>query len=134
MTEKDLGKYQKHYSENGLLKKIGKIAKKAGLKLIYSVLLLWYALKRDNVPVGVKATILGALGYFISIIDFIPDVTPIVGYADDLGAIGIALVVASAYINDEVKEKARKKLRDWFGDYDDSQLNDYEKEIENKKN
>ena len=133
MTEKDLGKFKKYYSAEALLKKIGKMAKKAGLKLIYYVLLLWYTLQKEKTPASIKATIIGALGYFILPLDFLPDVIPVAGYADDLGAIGLAIALALAYIDDEVKEKAKKKLRDWFGEYDENELGKYETEFENNK-
>ena len=63
----------------------------------------------------VKAGIYGALGYLISPFDFIPDFTPIVGYTDDAAAIGIALLLAQMYINDEIKAQARGKIKDIFG-------------------
>ena len=63
----------------------------------------------------VKAGIYGALGYLISPFDFIPDFTPIAGYTDDAAAIGIALLLAQMYINDEIKAQARGKIKDIFG-------------------
>ena len=63
-----------------------------------------------------KATIIGALGYFISPFDALIDLTPIVGYTDDLGVLLLALGVAALYINDHVKAKARKKLCELFGE------------------
>ena len=41
--------------------------------------------------------------------DFIPDIAPIVGYTDDAAAIGIALLLAQMYINDENKVQGRGK-------------------------
>jgi uncharacterized membrane protein YkvA (DUF1232 family) len=63
----------------------------------------------------VKAGIYGALGYLISPFDFIPDFTPIAGYTDDAAAIGIALLLAQMYINDEIKAQAKGKIKDIFG-------------------
>ncbi|MEE9293105.1 MAG: DUF1232 domain-containing protein, partial [Acidobacteriota bacterium] len=48
-------------------------------------------------------------------IDAIPDIIPAVGYADDLGALAVAIATLTAYINPEVKEQARRKLEEWFG-------------------
>ena len=53
----------------------------------------------------IKVTIVSALGYFILPLDAIPDLTPGVGYADDLGALCIALTLAHAHIKDEHKQK-----------------------------
>ena len=43
-TPQDIEQYQEHYSESGLFSKIGKVCKKAGMKAIYYVLLLYYVL------------------------------------------------------------------------------------------
>lgn len=115
-------KYAKRFSENQLWKKIQDFAKQAGLKVMYSVLLLYYAYRRKDTPIWAKRIIIGILGYFISPIDMLPDLTPILGYTDDLGVLSFGLVAIAAYINDDVRITARKKLRDWFGDYDVAEL------------
>lgn len=108
-------KYADDYSEDGLWKKIKDNVSSIGLNLIYKALQLFYVTKEPSCPMKVKAGIYAALGYFISPIDLIPDFTPIAGYADDATAIGIALVLAQMYINDDVKAKARGKIHDIFG-------------------
>ena len=67
-----------------------------------------------------KATIAGALGYFIVPLDAIADITPAVGYADDLGVLALAIAAVAAYINDDVRRKTADKLEAWFGSDDDS--------------
>ncbi|WP_164999553.1 YkvA family protein [Salinicola tamaricis] len=44
---------------------------------------LYFVLKRPDVPIWAKSTIIGALGYFISPLDAIPDVIAGVGFTDD---------------------------------------------------
>ena len=51
-------------------------------------------------------------------IDSIPDLTPFLGYTDDIGVLSFGLVTIAAYINMDVKIDARKKLKDWFGQVD----------------
>ena len=97
-----------------LFQKITKVISRTGKKLIYRSLLLYYAYKRKQTPRWAKAVILGTLGYFISIIDFIPDIIPGLGYTDDFFMIAMALTTLSFYINEEVREKAQLKLREWF--------------------
>ena len=65
----------------------------------------------------IKVTIVSALGYFIFPLDATPDLTLGVGYADDLGALCIALTLAHAHahIKDEHKQKAKKQLNILFG-------------------
>ncbi|NLK11147.1 MAG: DUF1232 domain-containing protein, partial [Staphylococcus equorum] len=68
------------FSEGNFWDKILKFAKSAGLKVIYVALLLYYTMLKKELPSFVKPTILGALGYFISPVDAIPDITPVVGF------------------------------------------------------
>jgi uncharacterized membrane protein YkvA (DUF1232 family) len=55
-----------------------------GREVIEKALWLYYAAQQPNTPLWAKTAIYGALGYFISPIDAIPDITPVIGYADDL--------------------------------------------------
>jgi uncharacterized membrane protein YkvA (DUF1232 family) len=122
--------YTTHFSDDSFWVKIKKQCVKAGAKVIYAALLLFYALQEPAVPLKAKAKITGALGYFIFPVDAIADVTPVVGYADDFGVLMLALVAVSMYINDDVKLKARNKLKDFFGDIIDwNDLDDIEKKI-----
>ncbi|WP_211605080.1 YkvA family protein [Vreelandella arcis] len=52
-----------------------------------------------------KTTIYGALGYFISPVDAIPDLAPIVGYADDIGVLAGALAMVAAHIKGSTMNK-----------------------------
>ena len=97
------------------------MAKKAGIKVIYYALLLFYALQSDKVTVAEKALIIGALGYFILPIDIIPDFMVPIGYGDDL-AVMWGLIKKLDCIDEVVKAQAQAKLTDWFGNYDKSKL------------
>ena len=114
-SEIEVEKYTDKYSEEGLWKKIRENVTSIGIKLIYKALQLYYVAQSPKCPMKVKAGIYGALGYLISPFDFIPDITPIVGYTDDAAAIGIALLLAQMYINDEIKAQAKGKIKDIFG-------------------
>ena len=122
-------KYASLFSENKLLKKIQHFPKQAGLKVVYSVLLLYYAYRRSDTPIWAKRIIIGVLGYFISPIDALPDLTPILGYTDDLGVLSFGLVTIAAYINDEVRITARKKLQDWFGEFNVEELQEVDRQL-----
>ena len=114
--------YQSNYSESGLWKKVKSVAKKAGIKTIYMVLLIHYVLKSPDVPLEDKAKIYGALGYFILPIDLIPDFIPVVGYSDDVAALAFALHAVWKNVTPEIKEQAQHKLREWFGSFDPYEL------------
>lgn len=109
-------KYAKEFSEESFWDKIGSALKKAGAEVIYKALQLYYATQNPSCPVTVKATIYAALGYFILPIDLIPDFIPVVGYSDDLLAIGAALGIANLYVDSEVMRKAKDKMRSLFGE------------------
>ena len=116
LNDVDMDEYADKYSEDGLWKKVKGNAKKAGLGLIYNALKLYYVTENPACPMKVKAGIFAALGYFISPIDLIPDFTPIAGFSDDGGAILLAIGMAQIYIDDTVKEKAKNRIRKFFGD------------------
>ena len=118
----DFEKYSFQYTDNKLFEKLKKFAVKAGKKLVYVVLLLYYTLQKDNVPKKAKAVIIGALGYFITPLDIIADFIPFLGYTDDFGALMMALAVISIYVDKEIKAKAKSRLESWFGEVDDSEL------------
>ena len=122
VAPKDIEKYQVHYNENDFVSKIKKTAKKAGIKVIYLALLLYYVLKSPSVTTADKSKIWGALGYFILPIDLIPDFIPMAGYTDDLAALFWAYYSIKRNITPEIKFKAKRKLYDWFGDYDHGRI------------
>lgn len=120
--EKKMRPYQKFFSENKLWQKLSGYARVVGVKVTYTVLLLFYAYKRKETPAWAKTIILGALGYFVSPIDAIPDLSPIIGYTDDFGVLSFGLVTIAAYVNDEVKAKAKAQLGKWFKQYDETEV------------
>jgi uncharacterized membrane protein YkvA (DUF1232 family) len=122
--------YSDQYSEKSLFEKIKKVAKNAGIKVIYYVLIAYYLLQKKDLPKKEKAIIIGALGYFIMPFDLVPDFTAGVGYVDDLGALALALGKVALYIDDDIKKQAKDKLRDIFGDYDDSELEEPDEDDE----
>lgn len=121
-TTPNVDKYKEHYSEPDLWNKIGKYAKKAGLKTIYIVLLLYYALQSDKLSAKHKALIYGVLGYFIFPADLVPDLIPIAGFTDDMAALVAALASLAINIDADVKRNAKAKLHEWFGDYDEDEI------------
>lgn len=122
MTPDDLQKYKDEYSDSKLMTKLKRFAKAAGLKVVYMVLLGKELMSSPNVPLQTKVIIAGALGYFIMPIDMIPDLLIGVGYTDDAAALLAAIVAATAYIDDDMKSRAKEKLHLWFGKFDDEEL------------
>lgn len=107
-------KYEEAYSEDGFWDKLKNYAKAAGKDVVEKALLLFYAGNEEAAPAWAKATIVASLGYFIAPIDAIVDLTPAVGYADDLGVLALALAAVASYINDDVRAKTAQKMAQWF--------------------
>lgn len=123
INKEELQKYQDKYSEEGLLQKISKYGRLIGIEALYKALQLWYVLQKPEVPAKQKALIMGALGYLISPLDFIPDIVPVLGYTDDIMAVAFALVQVQGYIDDEVRAKAKALLGKFFSEEAVAKLN-----------
>jgi uncharacterized membrane protein YkvA (DUF1232 family) len=109
-------KFEAAYSENRFWDKLKRYAKTAGREVVEKALLLFYAAQEEKAPAWAKGTIAAALGYFIVPLDAITDLAPVVGYADDLGVLVLAIAAVASYINDDVRAKTAKKMREWFGE------------------
>jgi uncharacterized membrane protein YkvA (DUF1232 family) len=107
--------YAKDYSDEGFWKKILGHMKSAGRQVTNVALTLYYCGIDAETPIVIKGFIFGALGYFISPIDAIPDITPIVGYADDLGVLLFAFGSVATSLKEEHQDLAKGKTSEWFG-------------------
>lgn len=107
--------FEQAYSDSGFWDKLRRFGKSAGREVIERALLLYYAMQEEKAPAWAKTTIIAALGYFIVPLDAIADLTPAVGYADDLGVLALAVAAVATYINDDVRAKAKSRMADWFG-------------------
>lgn len=107
-------KCQAKYSEKGFASKLAKVAGKAGLKVVYTALMLYYALHSPQISIKDKSIIYGALGYFIFPMDFISDFLPFAGYTDDFAALAWAVSKVVRNITPQVKQQARERVTKWF--------------------
>ena len=121
--------YVSKFSELGLWKKIHSAGRQAGIKAVYSALLLYYAFRRKETPAWAKNIILGILGYFLAPLDAIPDISPIIGYTDDIGVLSFGIVTIAAYINEDVKVKSRVRLKKWFGKVELAELSEVDSRL-----
>ncbi|MCG8327651.1 MAG: DUF1232 domain-containing protein [Chitinophagales bacterium] len=121
--------YIDQFSENRFWKKLAHYARQAGTRTVYAALLLFYAYQRKDTPAWAKRIVLGSLGYFLSPFDAIPDLSPIIGFTDDIGVLSFGLVTIAAYVNDEVKGKARQQLSKWFNSYDEEDLKEVDAKL-----
>jgi len=119
---KNYRQYSKFYSEDSFWKKLKGFAGKAGIKVVYLALLLYYMLVDEAVDLKSKLTIAAALGYFIFPLDIIPDLLPIIGFTDDLSVLMFAMSVVKGKINETHRLKARNTMELWFRGVNDAQL------------
>ena len=110
----DFMNYASKFSQSEFAEKISRIAKRAGSKLVYSALILYYTLQSDKVSKSDKAIIIGALGYMISPLDVIPDAIPIAGLTDDMAVLLYVLKKVWTGIDPEIVALAKEKLSKWF--------------------
>jgi uncharacterized membrane protein YkvA (DUF1232 family) len=93
----------------GFLKKARKSLRY--LPLAEEVAAAYVCMLDGRTPIWVKATVAGALAYFILPFDAVPDVLPFVGLNDDAAVITAALSAISSHLTDEHRRKARSWLR-----------------------
>lgn len=103
------------FTLDSLVTKIQKYISVFGQKASYSLLLLFFAFKRKDTPHWAKNIIIGAIAYFLSPIDTIPDLTPFLGLTDDMGVLSFGLVMIACYINEDVRSQAKEKMIKIFG-------------------
>ncbi|HDO1358887.1 TPA: DUF1232 domain-containing protein [Aeromonas veronii] len=96
-------------------RKLWMFAKRAGRPFIEVCLLLYYTSQKDNLPRWAKFVIYGALAYFVSPIDAIPDVLPM-GLVDDIAVLSATLASITAFIDDQIRARVARIMRDLFGD------------------
>ena len=120
----DFMSYANKFSQTEFAEKIARIAKRAGAKLVYAALILYYALQSDKVSKADKAIIIGALGYMISPLDVIPDAIPIAGLTDDLAVLLYVLKKVWTGIDPEIVEQAKSKLSRWFDEEEIEEIGD----------
>ena len=120
----DFMNYANKFSQTDFTEKIARIAKRAGSKLVYAALILYYTLQSDKVSAANKAMIIGALGYLISPLDVVPDAIPIAVLADDLGVLIFVLKKVWTDIDPSIQERSKEKLSKWFDEDEIAEIDD----------
>ena len=121
----DFMTYTDKFSAKGFVDKISRIAKRAGAKLVYASLVLFYTFQSKEVPMKDKAIIVGALGYLISPLDVLPDAIPIMGLSDDLTVLVYVISKIWVDVPEDVKVKAKEKLSEWFDEDEIAEVDDF---------
>lgn len=93
-----------------------------GVKVTYTAMLLFYAYNRSETPKWAKNIILGSLAYLLSPFDAIPDLTPLIGFTDDIGVLSFGLVTIACYIDEDVRAAAKGKVLSMYKNVDEEDL------------
>jgi len=65
----------------------------------------------EHVSLQHKAYIIGALGYFILPLDFIPEtILAMIGYTDDIAVMGLVLKIVKDSLTPEIRAKVEAKI------------------------
>ena len=92
----------------GFWKKARRVAAK--LPFAEDLLAAYYCAFDRETPMQVKAALVGALAYFVLPFDFVPDVLPVLGFADDAAVLATALRMVAGHMRPEHREAARRAL------------------------
>jgi uncharacterized membrane protein YkvA (DUF1232 family) len=93
---------------DGFWKKAGPLVAK--LPFAEELLSAYYCAFDRNTPLTVRATLLGALAYFVLPFDFVPDMLPMLGFTDDAAVLAAALRMVVTHMRPEHREAARAAL------------------------
>lgn len=104
-----------HYNDADFWAKLRLIPRSAGRVILFKALLLYELLTSPGVPVWVRAAIIGVLGYLILPLDAVPDVLPVVGYADDMAAMTALLGSVDYLVSDGMRLQAEQHLTRLLG-------------------
>ena len=121
------GEYSDKSFWNSITEFVAKIAHggvKAGVTtgkgVVYRALVLYYCLRDDDTSPWAKTIIVGALAYFVSFVDAVPDILPGIGHIDDFAVLAVAFALVLVDIKPEHKQAAKDKMKEWFGEGDGS--------------
>ncbi len=117
------------FNDNTMLKLIKGYIQVAGIQVVYAALLLYYAYHAKDTPAWAKRIVLGALAYLLAPLDLVPDLSPILGFTDDLSILLFGLVSIAGHVDAEARTQARSRMQGWFGQVDESDLAEVDKKL-----
>ena len=87
------------------------LAKAAGaIPFAEDVVAAYYCALDTETPTRVKATLLGALAYFVMPLDIVPDFLALVGFTDDATVLMMTIAMLRAHIKPVHREAAKQAL------------------------
>ena len=93
---------------SGLLRRLRRVATR--VPFAEDALAVYYCSLDRATPLRVRASIFGALVYFVTPTDAMPDLIPALGFTDDAAVLTATLQLVAAYVLPEHREAARRAL------------------------
>jgi uncharacterized membrane protein YkvA (DUF1232 family) len=87
-------------------------AKRVGARLPFAedLLAAYFCAFDSDTPRHVHVALVGALAYFVLPFDFVPDVLPLLGFADDAAVLATAIKLVANHIRPEHRDAAKRAL------------------------
>lgn len=98
---------RKKLNEPDFLRKLSHFAGRLGKSVVRQLYALYFLWKSPHTPKQAKIIIVGALVYFFSPIDAIPDLLGSLGFTDDIAVITLVYSQMKAHLTDDIREQAR---------------------------
>jgi uncharacterized membrane protein YkvA (DUF1232 family) len=98
--------------ETGMRRAFGRKARRfaATLPFAEDLLAAYYCAFDRDTPAHVKAALVGAIAYFVLPFDFVPDLLPMAGFADDAAVLATAVRLVAGAIRPEHRDAARQAI------------------------
>ena len=98
---------QRRLNEGRFLHKLKTYAFRLGQPAIKQLYALYFLIKAPTTPKRSKMIMVGALVYFLSPIDAIPDLLGPLGFSDDLAVIALVYAQFKAFMTDDIIARAQ---------------------------
>lgn len=103
------------FDDQGFWSKVTGVVRSAGEAVVTEAFKAYFVAQARTTPGWARAVLYGALAYFVLPLDAIPDAVPLVGFSDDVTAIGAALLATEAHATDETDGQAKAAARRLLG-------------------
>lgn len=113
MDHKKVDEFQKKFQQRRLnegrfLHKVKTFAFRLGKPAVKQLYALYFLMKSPHTPKRSKMIIVGALVYFLSPIDAIPDLLGPLGFSDDLAVIALVYTQLRSFMSEDIIARAQR--------------------------
>jgi uncharacterized membrane protein YkvA (DUF1232 family) len=107
--------WQGNDDESAFLERFWRKIRRVAVSIPFAedLLTAYYCAFDRETPLPVKASLVGALAYFVLPFDAIPDVLPVLGFTDDAAILATAFNLVASHIRPEHREAAKGKLAEF---------------------